>query len=101
MVMSPNCFLICVLFWTEAFAQAKTYWYCQFTPFGQQNVRYLSDIFGPTENAMSVDGSTEQKILDSLTTTWRANTPKGAARDAHISTAPASPTTTRSRMRIW
>ena len=24
---------------------------------------YLSDVFGPTENAMSVDGSTQQKIL--------------------------------------
>jgi hypothetical protein len=66
MVMSPAVSaiaLICVLFWSEAFAQAKAYWYCQFTPFGQQNVRYLSDVFGPTENAMSVDGSTQQKIL--------------------------------------
>ena len=47
MVMSPAVSaiaLICVLFWSEAFAQAKTYWYCQFTPFGQQNVRYLSDV---------------------------------------------------------
>jgi hypothetical protein len=55
--------LLSLLFWSDAFAQAKTYWYCQFTPFGQQNVRYLSDVFGPTENTMSVDGSTEQKIL--------------------------------------
>ena len=66
MVMSPAVSaiaLICVLFWSEAFAQAKTYWYCQFTPFGQHNVMYLSDVFGPTENAMSVGGSTQQKIL--------------------------------------
>jgi hypothetical protein len=35
MVMSPAVSaiaLISVLFWSEAFAQAKTYWYCQFTP---------------------------------------------------------------------
>jgi hypothetical protein len=66
MVMSPAVSaiaLICVLFWSEAFAQAKTYWYCQYTPFGQHNVMYLSDVFGPTENAMSVGGSTQQKIL--------------------------------------
>jgi hypothetical protein len=55
--------LICMLFWSEAFAQVKTYWYCQFTPFGQQNARYLSDVFGPTENGMSVGGSTQQKHL--------------------------------------
>jgi hypothetical protein len=54
--------LLCLIFWGEAFAQAKTYWYCQFRPFGQ-NVMYLSDVFGPTENAMSVGGSTQQKIL--------------------------------------
>jgi hypothetical protein len=58
--------LICVLFWSEAFAQVKTYWYCQFTPFGQQNARYLSDVFGPTENGMSVGGSTQQNILDAF-----------------------------------
>jgi hypothetical protein len=56
--------VICVLFWSEAFAQAKTYWYCQFTPFGQQNARYLSDVFGPTENAMPANGTVQQKILD-------------------------------------
>ena len=55
--------LLSLLFWSEAFAQVKTFWYCQFTPFGQQNVRYLSDVFGPTENTMSVGGSTQQKIL--------------------------------------
>jgi hypothetical protein len=27
---------------------------------------YLSDVFGPTENTMSVDGSTQQKILDAF-----------------------------------
>jgi len=54
--------LLCLIFWGEAFAQAKTYWYCQFRPFGQ-NVMYLSDVFCPTENAMSVGGSTQQKIL--------------------------------------
>ena len=56
--------LLSLLFWSEAFAQAKTYWYCQFTPFGQQNMRYFSDVFGSTENAMSVDDTTQQKILD-------------------------------------
>ena len=66
MAMSPAVSaiaLICVLFWSEAFAQAKTYWYCQFTPFAKQNGMYLSDVFGPTENAMSVGGSTQQKNL--------------------------------------
>ena len=51
MAMSPAVSaiaLICVLFWSEAFAQAKTYWYCQFTPFAKQNVhvpqrRFRSD----------------------------------------------------------
>jgi hypothetical protein len=28
--------LLSLLFWSEA-AQAKTYWYCQFTPFAKQN----------------------------------------------------------------
>jgi hypothetical protein len=66
MVMSPAVSaiaLICVLFWSEAFAQAKTYWYCQFTPFAKQNGMYLSDVFGPTENTMSVGGSTQQNIV--------------------------------------
>ena len=69
MVMSPAVSaiaLICVLFWSEAFAQAKTYWYCQLTPFARQNGMYLSDVFGPTENTMSVGGSTQQKILDAF-----------------------------------
>jgi len=91
--------LLCLIFWGEAFAQAKTYWYCQFRPFGQ-NVMYLSDVFDPTENAMSVGGSTQQKILTAFEDFVRANIPKAGARDAHISTAPASPMTTRSRMRI-
>ena len=50
MVMSPAVSaitLICVLFWSDAFAQAETYWYCQFTPFAKQNGMYLSDVFGP------------------------------------------------------
>ena len=69
MVVSPTVAavaLICVLFWSEAFAQAKTYWYCQLTPFARQNGMYLSDVFGPTENAMSLGGSTQQKILDAF-----------------------------------
>ena len=66
MVVSPAVSaiaLICVLFLSEAFAQAKTYWYCQFSPFAKQNGMYLSDVFGPTENAMSLGGSTEQSIV--------------------------------------
>jgi hypothetical protein len=55
--------LLSLLFWSEAFAQARTHWYCQFTPFGEQNVRYHSDVFAPTENAMSVGGSTQQDIV--------------------------------------
>jgi hypothetical protein len=55
--------VICVFLWNEAFAQAKTYWYCQFTPFAKQNGTYLSDVFGPTENTMSVGGSTQQDVL--------------------------------------
>src|ERR1700730_1133994 len=69
MVMSPAVSaiaLICLLFWSEALAQTNTYWYCQFTPFAKQNGMYLSDVFGPTENAMSLDGSTEQKILNAF-----------------------------------
>jgi hypothetical protein len=103
MVMSPAVAaiaLICLIFWSDAFAQAKTYWYCQFTPFGQHNVMYLSDVFGPTKNAMSMGGSTQQKILAAFDDYWPVNIPKSAARDAHILTAPASPTTTRSRMRM-
>ena len=66
MVMSPAVSaiaLLCLLFWSEAFAQAKTYWYCQFSPFAKQNGMYLSDVFGPTENAISVGGSTQQNIV--------------------------------------
>jgi hypothetical protein len=58
--------LLSLLFWSEAFAQAKTYWYCQFAPFAKQNAMYLSDVFGPTENIMSVGGSTQQKILNAF-----------------------------------
>ena len=69
MVMSPAVSaiaLIRVLFWSEAFAQAKTYWYYQFTPFAKQNGMYLNGVFGPTENTMSVGGSTQQKILNAF-----------------------------------
>ena len=58
--------LICVLCWSKAFAQAKTYWYYQFTPFAKQNGMYLSDVFGPTEYTMSVGASTQQKTLDAF-----------------------------------
>jgi hypothetical protein len=59
----------------------------------------LSDVFGPTENATSVGGSTQQNIVAAFEDFVRANIPKAALPAVCISTATATPSTTRSRMK--